>query len=439
MKKITLKITGIEASGHGSGVYEGRKILVLGCFPGDYIRAQTYKEVGSISYAEATSILSPSTLRKSEEFHFPANVPWKQLSEEGEYFLKNEILKNTYKELHILPQKIEYSPKRKHENYRNKLSYAFFENLKGELDFALYTRGNAGGEREAQGENILTHKQIDTLARAFLSFFRQKNVREHNIKYLILRYSYHTQTSVAHVLFPQEKRKELPLKKTDLENFMHAHPQLQGILVSYSPAGIRSSLSHKDFYALGNIDLCERVLNQDYVYHPSLFFQIYPKAFEDILRDLRQVIKKIPTEGRRNLLDLFAGIGIIGIALADLVEKVVGVELSTLSKTYAHKNAEINACHNFSFYEASVNEVLDLLSSEQILVVDPPRSGLSPQTIGAIQEKKPQYLAYISCNPETQARDFKKLLKIYEVQFFKGYNLFPKTHHIESLLILKKR
>lgn len=443
MIKENVTITGIEPSGHGSAPHENGKILVLGVFPGDIIDVHIYKQVGDYYYAEAIHFSAYSEFRSDTETHFPANIPWQRLSLDAEYAFKNTFLKNYYTEYLNQKESLFHEAKQiqdlRQNHYRNKVAYAFKENEKGQLEFALYSRGQSKIKKESHQQNILVHEQITKGANIFLNFFNQQKLSAQDIKYLILRYSYHENNIVAHILVPENNRKKIAFKKSDLEKCIQKHEYIKGILVSFSPAGVRSALSHKDFYHIGDIDIQEQVLDKKYYYHPSLFFQIYPKAFEEILKDLRLEIKKIDKHQEYELLDLFAGIGIIGLSLADLVKKVRGVELSSLSKIYAEKNAEKNNINNFTFTESSVDGVLDYINSKQILVVDPTRSGLSKATTTAINNKKPQYIFYISCNPASQARDIQNIQKHYDIIFIKGYNLFPKTHHFESLLILRKK
>ncbi len=443
MKYKKLLITDIETSGHGSARKNEKKILVLGAFPGDLVDVSVYKKIKNTAYAEIEKIHAYSDLREqTKSFDFPANIPWQNLSLSGEYFLKNTLLKKIYadnKEILQKLQEIQRDEQLPHTHYRNKIAYSFHKNQDQKLCFSLYTRGISPQKKQEQKYNELTHPSIEDLGQIFLEFFNKKALNSKDIKYLILRYSYLHDSLVAHILVPQEEKEHLSLKQEELELFMHKNKKLSGILVSYSPAGVRSARSYKDFYQIGNIDTEERVLGKSYLYHPSLFFQIYPKAFEEILLDVRKNIEKIPKHESYELLDLFAGIGIIGLEMADLVKKVLGVELSSLSKKYAEENSKRNRINNFHFKEAPVDEVLHEIREDQILLIDPTRAGLSKESIQEIKKKKPQYIFYISCNPETQKRDFDLIKEYYETILLKGYNLFPKTQHIESLLVLKKK
>lgn len=441
IKNIT--ITDMETSGHGSAQYQKRKILVLGVFPGDSIDIFVYKKTPKLWYAETVRYHHFSHLRERATGDFPSNIPWLHLSPQAEITFKDNFLLNTYQQLlekDTFFEKINRARENfRQKKYRNKVAYAFTTDNRGLLNFALYSRGTSSKQKNIQKENDLVHENLEKAGKIFLNFFNQNKLQEKNIKYLILRYSYYEQKVVAHILVPETNRKKIMFSKKSLVSLISSHNLLKGVLVSYSPAEVRSARTHKDFYEIGDITSTEEVLGKKYSYHPSLFFQIYPKAFEEILIDLRNQILQIQNHKTLPLLDLFSGIGIIGLEVSDLVKKVTGVELSSFSKTYADQNAQANNITNATYIESSVDMILSHLKEEQILIVDPTRSGLSQKTITAISEVGPRYVFYISCNPSTQARDIEKLQKKYNLIYLKGYNLFPKTHHLESMAVLQKK
>lgn len=447
MNLETLTIQSFAPSGHGiadNGWY------ILGAFPGDMIKAKLYKTAEGISYAEVVEIITPSSHRSFTPTFAPffnANAPWEYLNEGCENVIKNELVKEIFKNnkislaqgiaLHVLNNR-DLKENLPTTHYRNKAAYSFM-NYKGKLEFALYTRGTSGYEKVIQGDNLLVHTMINQAGKKFLEFFRQKNVPLETLKYLILRYSYHTNSIVAHLLISETNRKKLPWKKRDLETFIERNPKVHGILVSHSESGVRSTHTTKDFYIVGNIEIIESMGEKKYIYHPSQFFQIYPQAFSRILHDVSDVISQILDHEKYEALDLFAGVGVIGLHVANLVTMVHGVEYSPLAGEYAIKNARINNINNFQFTEADVDTALEYIQSEQILIVDPPRNGLSKSTLEKIIEVQPEHIIYISCNPETQVRDIKQLIRIYSLEWSRGYNLFPKTPHIEHIVYLKRK
>lgn len=441
-KNLALTVTDITTSGHGISKNGDMIYSILGTFPGDIVNVRVYKSLKNIHYAEIVSIVKPSIDRidtPEKKPFFDANAPWKNLSFDAENRYKKQFIHNLYKNTQCYKPSLQhfFAPKQEF-GYRNKVAYTFLDTQKG-LRFALYTRGSGETKKIEQKENILAHPLIEKVGKQFLNFFNQKRIESEQLKYLILRYSFYENNIVAYLLLPETNRKKLPFKKTELEKFFLQNKDVKGILVVHSEAGLRSAISHKSFYKIGDTDSREKMLNNIYSYDPSLFFQINPIDFMEILKDLRKEMQKIDSLSSFSVLDLFAGVGLIGLEITDLVAEVIGVELSSLSKKYALQNAEQNSISNFNFIEADVDKALSLIKTNQILIVDPTRRGLSQKTIEKIRIEKPMYIFYVSCNPETQYRDFEKIKDIYKITFIKAYNIFPKTQHIESMIVLKKK
>lgn len=428
---MNLEITKMAHTGHGVAMHNEKEIHVLGSFPGDSVSVSIYKTVGDISYAHLEKILKPSKLRAKTDpiLPVPSHAPWENLKEDAE----QEIKKALVNELFDFESNISEHPELR-SGYRNKSLYSF-TNTKDGLAFAMFERGNE--KFAVQQQNILVHPKIQSCAQAILNFLKDKKATTEDIKYLSLRYSYHTNTVVAHFLMYTQSRKALPFKKSELEKLIAHIPSLQGILVSHSERGRRQASTTKDFYDLGDINIIEQVNDKLFRYHPSSFFQIYPLAFSSILKDIEDVLADIDTQ-ELTLFDLFSGIGIIGISIHSHFKSVVCVEHSPLSLKYTEHNAKQNKVDNIEVFESSVEDKSLDITQGDVVLVDPPRSGLSREVINTIKSSQPSYLIYISCNPETQARDLELLKDQYQRVFSRVYNLFPSTHHIEHLIILKR-
>jgi tRNA/tmRNA/rRNA uracil-C5-methylase (TrmA/RlmC/RlmD family) len=147
-----------------------------------------------------------------------------------------------------------------------------------------------------------------------------------------------------------------------------------------------------------------------------------------------------PSEARslegKTLVDMYSGVGTIGLTLAAALNgkaQVTLVELDQQSVKYAKVNS---AAPEIRVIKADAKHALKHITPGCTLVVDPPRAGLDKSLVRKILEAKPAKLLYLSCNPSTQARDLAKLKDAYSLDLLQGYNFFPKTPHIESLAAL---
>jgi 23S rRNA (uracil1939-C5)-methyltransferase len=141
------------------------------------------------------------------------------------------------------------------------------------------------------------------------------------------------------------------------------------------------------------------------------------------------------------VLDLYCGIGTIGIFASPYVKKVYGIEIVEQAIENAKENAKINNVNNISFYCGDVeNSLENVIKKEKIIpnvvFVDPPRKGLDNKTIQNIINLKPEKLVYISCNPATLVRDLKEFEHIYNVNEIQPVDMFPFTSHVECVSVL---
>jgi 23S rRNA (uracil1939-C5)-methyltransferase len=180
--------------------------------------------------------------------------------------------------------------------------------------------------------------------------------------------------------------------------------------------------------------LHEEVAGRFYRISPTSFFQVNTWG-ADRLVDV--VTRALQPAGYERLLDLYCGVGLFGLALADKVGQVMGVE----SVPWAIADAVINAegLDNVSLAEGFAEEVLpEVEGAFDLAVVDPPRGGIHPAALRALAEKRPRRIAYISCEPTTLARDCAALTGAgYRLRWVQPVDMFPQTYYIETVALLE--
>lgn len=142
-------------------------------------------------------------------------------------------------------------------------------------------------------------------------------------------------------------------------------------------------------------------------------------------------------------IDLYCGIGLFTIPLAERFEKVIGVESAIESFRFAEVNAAANSASNAEFINSRVRNFLEeqkaAVEGADLVVVDPPRSGVKGRALKMISDAAPKHITYVSCNPSTLARDIRSLLDSgYEIENFTALDLFPQTHHVEAVVRLAR-
>lgn len=180
----------------------------------------------------------------------------------------------------------------------------------------------------------------------------------------------------------------------------------------------------------------EEVLDKIFKISPKSFFQVNTKVCSKIFDKVRNYIKDNNYE---KVLDLYCGTGIIGILISNLVNSVVGIEIVSDAVKNALDNKIINSVNNIDFICDKVENRIDEFKDIDLIIVDPPRSGLDNNSVNSILKINPKDIIYISCDPNTLMRDLKLLSNNYEIIEFSIADMFPNTYHVESVVFLKKK
>ena len=231
-------------------------------------------------------------------------------------------------------------------------------------------------------------------------------------------------------------------KKALIEALVKEFPAIKSIVVNINNQATSMVLSDTSKTIYGSDVIVDALLKKKFRIGPDTFYQInhdqaeklYKKAYE--LADLKKTDV---------LVDAYCGVGTIGLCAANLVDRVIGVELNPNSVREAKLNAKLNGIKNASFYAADAGDfLLDYVSQSKkmdVLIMDPPRSGSTEKFLDCIVKSGLKRLVYISCDPSTQARDLKYLLKRgYKMaSLCYPYDMFPHTNAVETVILMRNR
>ncbi len=162
------------------------------------------------------------------------------------------------------------------------------------------------------------------------------------------------------------------------------------------------------------------------------FFQVNTIEATSMYNYIKSLIEKTNV-----IFDLYCGTGTIGIFVHDKADKLIGLEINADAIKDANENKKINNIKNIEFFESDASNIIKKTNLKpNIIIVDPPRNGLSDKMIDDINKLEPKKIIYVSCDPMTLARDIKKLNK-YDVINIKGFDMFPNTYHVECVCVIK--
>lgn len=181
--------------------------------------------------------------------------------------------------------------------------------------------------------------------------------------------------------------------------------------------------------------LYEMIGEYKYRISPDSFFQVNSRTVNKLYNKV--VEYAIEDDKKGNLVDLYCGTGTIGIYLSKYFNSIIGIELNKQAVEDAKENAKINGVNNIEFYAGDVGKIINDQIKADVIVVDPPRSGLDKRTKDILLKIKANKIVYVSCNPLTLARDIKELDNGYKLGDITLVDMFPNTHHVECVAVLK--
>ena len=223
-------------------------------------------------------------------------------------------------------------------------------------------------------------------------------------------------------------------------------PEIKTIVLNYNQDKTNVILGKK----------CKTIFGRGYIYDilgeykfkisPLSFYQVNPIQTEKLYNiAINSVGAEDPARLKEQIaLDLYCGIGTIGIFASKYFKKVYGIEIVEQAIEDAKYNAKINNIENIEFYAGDVEEILPKIIQKEkikpnVVFVDPPRKGLDKNTIELLKKLEPEKIIYISCNPATLARDLSFLDEKYEIKNVQPVDMFPYTSHVETVTVLKRR
>ena len=231
-----------------------------------------------------------------------------------------------------------------------------------------------------------------------------------------------------------------PSKNNFVKALRKVYPEITTVVQNINNRGTSMILGDKEHVLYGPGFIVDELCGKRFRISSKSFYQINPVQTE-ILYDI--AIKAANLTGKETVVDAYCGIGTIGIAASSKAKEVIGVELNKDAVRDAVTNAKINQIKNVSFYNNDAGKFMVQMASEggkaDVVFMDPPRSGSTEEFINAVATLKPERVVYVSCGPDTLARDlavFKK--KGYKAQEAWAVDMFPMTGHCESVVKLTR-
>ena len=384
-----IKIEKIIPGGQALGTdIDGKKIFFWNALPGEeVIEYEITKKKSHYLEAIATKVENPSKFRvEPKDKCFLSTSPWQIIDFNYELQLKQSLVVELFREQNITIDTPEIFTDNHEYFYRNKMEYALYWNKETEkIELAFHARGSH--RKIPINTSSLEKPEIFQVATKIIDDLNKNHEEAFKYQSLLLRANQNGEIS-------------------------------GGLYENGKPHPIFKNLEDK-------------ILDKTYSYSPNGFFQINLPVYELALKEIK---KHIFTD---KVLDLYSGVGTIGLSVASNKDLTL-VECDKSAYGEMVNNVKNSSLSNIKTKLAKSEEALEYIEENMTVIVDPPRAGCDKKLIEKFLEVNPKKIIYLSCNPATQARDVKMLLKNYQIEDIKTFNFFPHTPHIENLVILKK-
>jgi 23S rRNA (uracil1939-C5)-methyltransferase len=438
--ELELTVDSLAFGGAGVARLNGYVVFVQDAIPGDRVLAHVGKSKRAYAEARAVEILEPSPERISPAADHPG-APWQVLPYDRQLEVKHAQVDDALKRLGRLDS---YTlepivPAIESWRYRNKLEYSFGTDAAGQLVCGFHAAGR-WDQIVGVTDCLLASEAGNDARERVVSWCRGQGLTAHDrrtgeglLRNLVVREGRRTgQHQVRLVTSPGELDRDSLITAVGPEASV-LWTQLASV-AEVTQGGETERLS-------GDEQLQEEVGGLRLAISSQAFFQTNTEMAE---RLYAVAIDYADLHGFERVYDLYCGIGTIGLLLATRAAEVWGLELVEQAIADAIANAKRNEIDNARFYAGDVRLALRELVSEagrpDVLVVDPPRSGLSQKIVRRVIEAAPKRIVYVSCNPTTLAPNAAQLVESgYELTRVRPVDMFPQTPHIECVAVLERR
>jgi 23S rRNA (uracil1939-C5)-methyltransferase len=412
----------IVPEGKALAYWHDKALFAIGPLPGETALIQIRREKRGWAEGVVREFIQPAPQRgKEHEAHYLSCSPWQSVDYAYQLELKRGILAEIYARPELGLDVAGMVGSDSQLGYRNKLEFSFMPQEDGRLELSFHKRGSFRDLIAAPDGCVLGADGMNRAALALRDRINELDIAE-VAETLTVRQS-HTNGRVIAVLLVKEA------VGRDWSSLFG--DEIAGLAVVRKVKHDMFDLIWKQ----GDLELVEQIGGVELRYPWDSFFQVNPPAFEHALDAiLRQI------EPGSTVVDLYGGAGTIGLPVAKVASNVTGIEIVASSVALANRNAKRNKLSNYEAMTLPSEKMeLEVLQGADTIILDPPRAGLHPKVVELLLLAKPAKIVYLSCNPVTQARDVLLLAEAYQSSDVTGFDFYPGTLHLESLVTLTRK
>ena len=452
---VELNIEDINNLGAGvSRLEDGRVVFIRGAVTGDRIKAKIIKVNSNFAVARLEEIIEKSPFRDVACFcnasESCGGCVYRHITYEHEKEIKKNYVKHAFIKAGLPCVEInDVHSTNEIKGYRNKAQYPF----------AMTKQGVVAGFYATKTHNVvpafdcaLQPKIFGDILRFVCDFANEKKLTVYNeetgrglLRHLYLRYGKNTGEIMLCLVLNGEK---MPCEREFTDRICEEYPFVKSVQINVNVKNTNVVLGDQ-YRTLYGERYIEDVLC-------GVRFRITPESFYQVNHDGAEILYRLAKdkaiEGfdkKISLVDMYCGTGTIGLSMADSVSELVGVEIVEGAVECAKENARLNGFENAKFYAGDAKDIESLFASVEaqhgalspdVVVLDPPRKGCTPEVIEFLAKRNINRIVYVSCDADTLARDCKMFEALgYSIGAVDPVDMFPRTGHIENVVLIEKK
>ena len=444
--EIQLNITALTSEGSAIGRRDGVPIFVRGGVPGDVVTAHIIKAKKNYAVARLQQVLEPSPHRVESDCPVSAQCggcAFRTVDYAEELRFKQQRIDDAFQRIGHLDLQVEgvlAAPDT--VRYRNKAQYPVqLQDGRPVAGFYAYKSHRV----VPTGDCLLQCTDFSAGVAACLQWAEEHQISVYNeetgtglLRHLYFRKGEATGQVLACIVI---NGTDLPGGDALCAALRAAVPGLMGVVLNSNTRRTNVILGDRGRVLWGKGELLDKLCGKTFAIGPHAFYQVNHDQCERLYALAGDFAG---LTGEQVLLDLYCGVGTIGLTLADRCRRLIGVEVVPQAVENARENARRNGIENAEFLCADAAGAATQLASQgvrpDVAIVDPPRKGCAPEVFAAIDKMGIERLVYVSCDPATLARDLALLATMgYTARRACGVDLFPRTPHVETVVLLSHK
>ncbi len=320
--------------------------------------------------------------------------------------------------------------------YRNKIQMPYGKDRKGNVVYGFFKENSH--EIIPVKECVIEDKRAASILWDIKELVKQMNIPTYNedngrgiLRYVLIRTSYHYKELMVVLV---TSIMNFPGQRNFIDALVKLHPEITTIVENINKRHTNVILGNSEKVLYGPGYIKDKILDLTFEISASSFFQVNPVQVEKLYQNALELIK---IDEKSVVLDAYSGVGTIGLIAAKNAKKVISVEINRSAHENAKENAKRNGVTNIEFYCDDAGHFIDNYQGKiDTVIMDPPRKGSDEKFLSVLIRNSIKQIVYISCDPETLARDIKYLSSHYGVTYVQPVDMFPMTAHVETILCL---